>query len=124
MLRLNDGEKQKVAIRRPDMTKTTEGSGSCRDFLFYDKIPFMDNELKSEIQKIKERNRRVELDKAWEVSWTRRIFILTMTFIIASIWLYVIRETNIFLKAMVPTIGYLLSTLSIPQIKKMWMSKQ
>jgi hypothetical protein len=83
----------------------------------------MDNELKAEVEKIQERNKRVELDKAWEVSWMRRIFILIMTFVIASIWLFVIRETNIFLKAMVPTVGYLLSTLSIPQLKKMWMSR-
>ena len=34
----------------------------------------MDNkELEKEILKIKERNKRVELDKAWETSWTRRI---------------------------------------------------
>ena len=81
------------------------------------------DELKNDVEKIKDRNRRVELDKAWEVSWTRRIFIIVMTFVIASTWLYVIGESNIFLKAMVPTVGYLLSTLSIPQLKKMWMSK-
>ncbi len=28
-------------------------------------------ELESEIQKIKERNKRVEADKAWEISWSR-----------------------------------------------------
>jgi hypothetical protein len=84
----------------------------------------MENELKIEIQKINERNKRVETDKAWEVSWTRRGFILAMTFVIASIWLYVINETNIFLKAIVPTVGYLLSTLSIPQLKKIWISRK
>jgi len=84
----------------------------------------MDIDLKNEIEQIKERNKRVELDKAWEVSWTRRIFILAMTYIIASAWLYVIRETNIFLKAMVPTVGYLLSTLSIPQIKRWWLERR
>lgn len=28
-------------------------------------------ELEKEIEQIKERNKRVELDKAWETSWTR-----------------------------------------------------
>ena len=28
-------------------------------------------ELEEEVLKIKERNKRVELDKAWETSWTR-----------------------------------------------------
>ena len=32
--------------------------------------------IENEIKKIKERNKRVELDKAWETSYTRRIFIL------------------------------------------------
>ena len=31
-------------------------------------------ELEQEIEQIKERNKRVELDKAWETSWTRRIW--------------------------------------------------
>jgi len=31
-------------------------------------------DIEKEIEIIKERNRRVELDKAWEISWTRRIF--------------------------------------------------
>ena len=30
-------------------------------------------ELEKEIIKIKERNNRVELDKKWETSWTRKI---------------------------------------------------
>lgn len=30
-------------------------------------------ELEKEIEQIKARNKRVELDKAWETSWTRRI---------------------------------------------------
>ena len=31
------------------------------------------NNLEKEIEKIKERNKKVELDKAWETSWIRRI---------------------------------------------------
>ena len=84
----------------------------------------MENELKEEIKKIKERNKRVELDKAWEVSWVRRTFILAVTFVTSSLWLFVINEPNIFLKALIPTCGYLLSTLSIPQLKKAWMNKR
>ena len=76
--------------------------------------------LEVEIQNLKERNKRVEMDKAWERSWTRRISIMALTFIVASIWLLVIKENHVLLKAMVPVLGYLLSTLSIPQIKKFW----
>ena len=77
-------------------------------------------ETEKEIQNLKDRNKKVELDKSWEQSWTRRISIMVLTFIIASIWLIVIRESYPLLKAIVPTLGYLLSTLSIPQIKKIW----
>lgn len=80
----------------------------------------MDNNFEEEIKALKERNKRVELDKAWEVSWTRRLFIMILTFIIASIWLLIINENHILLKVMVPVLGYLLSTLSIPQLKKIW----
>ncbi len=78
-------------------------------------------EMEKDILDIKDRNNRVEIDKAWETSATRRITIMALTYIIASVWLFLIDESNIFLKAMVPTFGYLLSTLSIPKVKKVWM---
>lgn len=80
-------------------------------------------DIEQEIDQIKERNMRVELDKAWERSWTRRLFIAAVTYVIASIWLVLIHDTNPFLKALVPTAGYLLSTLSLPFIKTWWSKK-
>ena len=41
------------------------------------------NNLEKEIEKIKERNKKVELDKAWETSWIRRIGIMILTYIVA-----------------------------------------
>ena len=35
----------------------------------------MEKNLEKEIESIKKRNKRVELDKAWETSWTRKICI-------------------------------------------------
>ena len=80
----------------------------------------MYNNFEEEIGALKERNKRVELDKAWEVSWTRRFFVIILTYIIASLWLFVINENHIFVKAMVPVLGYILSTFSIPQLKRVW----
>ncbi|HBI34201.1 MAG TPA: hypothetical protein DEA43_04660 [Candidatus Moranbacteria bacterium] len=76
--------------------------------------------IEKEIELIKERNKSVELDKAWEKSWTRRIFIAVITYIIALMWMRTIGESLVFLKACIPTGGYLLSTLSLPFIKKWW----
>ncbi len=81
------------------------------------------SQLEAEIAKINERNRRVEIDKAWEVSLIRRISIIILTYIVAGSWLWVIDESYVLLKAVVPVLGYLLSTLSIPQIKRVWVKK-
>ena len=79
--------------------------------------------MKKEIESIKKRNKRVEIDKAWEISWTRRIFIAIVTYIIAGIWLVLIHDTYPWLKAFVPAAGYVFSTLSIPFVKKWWGKK-
>ena len=51
-------------------------------------------ELEQEIQKIKLRNRKVELDKKWETSWTRRICIMILTYIVVIIYSHLIRNNN------------------------------
>ena len=70
-------------------------------------------DLEKEIENIKERNKRVELDKRWETSWTRKICICVLTYIVVIIYSYVIRKyDNILLSSLVPVIGFTLSTLS------------
>ena len=81
-------------------------------------------EMQKELEIIKERNRRVEADKAWEVSWTRRFFIAAATYVSAGVWLVTINDTNPWLKALVPTVGYLFSTFSLPPIKRWWITKR
>lgn len=77
--------------------------------------------LEKEIKNIQERNKRVELDKLWETSWTRRICIMILTYIVVIIYSYVIKEfDNIFLSSLVPVIGFTLSTLSLKLVRKIW----
>ncbi len=76
------------------------------------------------IDAILERNKRVEFDKAWEVSFTRRLVIVVITYAVAVVWLLLIDETIPLLKAVVPVAGYILSTLSLPFIKKSWIKKR
>lgn len=76
-------------------------------------------ELNTEMDQIKERNKRVELDKAWETSWTRRICIMILTYIVVIIYSYVIKKyDNILLSSLVPVIGFTLSTLSLGLVRK------
>ena len=49
-------------------------------------------DFEKEITEIKERNKRVEKDKAWETSWTRRICIMVLTYIVVIVYSYVIRK--------------------------------
>jgi hypothetical protein len=75
------------------------------------------------VEQILERNSRVELDKAWETSKTRRAVVATITYIIASFFMWRIGVGEPYLNALIPTGGYLLSTLSLPLIKSWWLRK-
>ena len=78
-------------------------------------------DFEKEITEIKERNKRVEKDKAWETSWTRRICIMVLTYIVVIVYSYVIRKyDNILLSSLVPVIGFTLSTLSLKLVRKIW----
>ena len=78
-------------------------------------------DLEERVKKIEERNKRVELDKTWETSWTRKICIIILTYIIVIIYSFLIREYNyVLLTSLVPVIGFTLSTLSLKVVRKIW----
>jgi len=80
--------------------------------------------LEKEIKEIKERNKRVELDKKWETSLTRRLCICILTYVIVVIYSYIISKTsNIWFSSLVPVIGFTLSTLSLKGIRMIWEKK-
>ena len=79
------------------------------------------DKLENEIKQIKERNKRVEKDKAWETSMTRKIAIAILTYVIVLLYSYLINKySNIFLTSLVPVIGFTLSTLSLNLIRNIW----
>ena len=80
-------------------------------------------DLEKEIKLIKERNSRVEADKAWETSLTRTILIATLTYITILIFFLFIGVQKPFLTALVPMIGFVLSLQTIPVVKKWWVKK-
>ena len=78
-------------------------------------------DIEKEIKDIKERNKRVEKDKEWETSWSRRICIAILTYIVVVVYNYMISNySNIFLNSLVPVIGFILSTLSLRLVRKVW----
>lgn len=79
--------------------------------------------INSEIENIKTRNKNVEADKAWETSKTRKIIIACITYIVIVIFLYTLNNSSPWLNAIIPTLGFLLSTLTLPFFKKMWINR-
>lgn len=69
---------------------------------------------------IEERNQRVELDKAWETSLTRRLLILIGTYAILGLYLWAIEIPRPWLNAIVPAVGFALSTLALHPVRRLW----
>ncbi len=78
------------------------------------------NTLEERVKRIEERNKKVESDKAWEGSWFRKIVLIAFTYIAVGLYLNVINVANPWTNAIVPSLGFLLSTLTLPWIKKWW----
>ncbi len=76
------------------------------------------------LRQILERNRRVEADKAWERSFTRRACIAGITYACACLLLRSLSSPLFWLQALLPTAGYVLSTLSLPWVKRWWLARQ
>lgn len=79
--------------------------------------------LQNEVEEIKARNKRVEADKAWETSLTRKCVILGLTYAVIVIFFFVAELPKPFLNAIVPSSGFFLSTLTVPIFKKWWVKK-
>jgi len=80
----------------------------------------MSNDFESRLKAIEDRNARVELDKKWETSWARRLSIAALTYLVVVGYLFVIGNDRPFINAIVPPVGFLLSTLVMKQIRKIW----
>jgi len=77
-------------------------------------------DFEKEIKKIQERNKRVELDKAWETSKTRKISIAILTYFVMVLVMFSLNMDNPFIGAIIPTLGFTLSTFSLDFIKAFW----
>lgn len=77
-------------------------------------------DLEKRIVAIEERNRLVESDKAWETSWTRRISIAVLTYLVVVTYLHFVIGVEPWFNALVPVVGFLLSTLTISYLKQLW----
>lgn len=82
------------------------------------------NKIENDIEEIKTRNKRVELDKKWETSATRKICIAVLTYIVVIVYTKITNKIdNVLLTSLVPVIGFTLSTLSLNVVRKIWEKK-
>lgn len=80
--------------------------------------------LEERVSRLEARNHRVEGDKGWETSWVRRLSIMALTYMTVVFYLHFVIHINPWVNALVPVIGYFLSTLTIYQLKQRWLRRR
>jgi hypothetical protein len=78
-------------------------------------------ELRGEIEAIKKRNLLVEGEKAWETSYIRRGILTAFTYLAIGIYLFIINVPKPWLNAIIPAIAFMLSTLTLPFFRSIWL---
>lgn len=78
-------------------------------------------QLEKEIGDIRERNKKVEADKSWEMSFTRRFLLSAFTYLAIGFYLEAINIPKPWMNAIVPAVAFMLSTLTLPFFKKLWL---
>ncbi len=76
--------------------------------------------LEKRLEAIEKRNSRVEADKAWEGSLTRKLLIIILTYLVIASYLYFVVVIDPWINAIVPALGFFLSTLAFPYVKNLW----
>ena len=81
-------------------------------------------DIERRIAAIEERNRRVEAEKAWEVSLFRLVSIASMTYLTAFLVLFSMNAAKPFLSALIPAVGFMLSVQTLPTIRRRWIQSR
>ncbi|MDH4330613.1 MAG: hypothetical protein OEV93_03620 [Candidatus Moranbacteria bacterium] len=82
------------------------------------------NDIEQRLNLIEERNKRVEMDKAWETSWERRVAIVILTYFVIVLFFFMAGLSKPFISSIVPAVGFVLSTLSLSFLKKRWVERK
>lgn len=82
----------------------------------------MDN-IEQRVEKMEERNAKVETDKAWETSFTRKSLLVLFTYLAIGLYLQAIEVDRPWINAIVPAAGFMISTLTMPFFKTLWLKK-
>jgi hypothetical protein len=78
------------------------------------------SDFEKRLNAIEQRNKKVELDKAWETSLSRKIIVAILTYATIVLFFFIAQLPKPFVNSIVPTAGFILSTLSLPFFKRVW----
>jgi hypothetical protein len=84
----------------------------------------MNKTIEERLSIIESRNQKVENDKAWETSWTRRFSIMILTYAVVVIYLHLVVRIEPWINGLVPLIGFILSTLTVSLLKDEWLRRR
>lgn len=77
-------------------------------------------ELEQRVKNIEDRNKKVEEDKAWETSITRRVLSMIFSYVAVGIIFQILEVPKPWLNAIVPALAFMIQQLSMPVLKRMW----
>ena len=80
--------------------------------------------LEKRVAEIEKRNARVEADKAWETSFARRGLLVLFTYLAVGAYMAAIGVADAWLNAIVPAVAFMLSTLTLPYFKGIWLAQR
>lgn len=66
------------------------------------------------------RNAHVQEDKAWETSFFRRFLLIIFTYVTIGLYMSSIGVASPWVNAVIPAVGFWLSTLSLPYFRVIW----
>jgi hypothetical protein len=80
--------------------------------------------LQNEIDALKARNAKVEANKAWETSSLRIGTIVGITYFVAVLLMISLGTPQPFFAALMPTVGFFLSTQTLPVLQRWYLRKR
>ncbi len=76
--------------------------------------------LEQRVKNIEDRNSKVEAEKAWERSLTRRSLLMIFSYLAIAIFFIVIKIEHPWVNAIVPALAFMIQQLSMPFFKQIW----
>lgn len=80
--------------------------------------------LQNDIDALKARNAKVEAEKAWETSSLRIGAIVVITYFVAVLLMVSLETPRPFFAALMPTVGFFLSTQTLPVLQRWYLRRR